>query len=502
MNLQDALDTPVSLKHTMVSNGVITGVAQVAQTVLSLGTIVVLARLLTPQEFGLIAMVTSVMGLLRIFGDGGLSTATIQSVTITHAQVSNLFWTNLALGTCVGLSLVLLAPAVAWYYQEPRLVDITVALAIVFVFTSGAVQHMALMKRQMRFASIAAVQILSAIAGAVVGIAMAWGSLGYWALVGMQVATGAMMFCLSWYFSKWSPQRPRRSEGMRTLLNFGANLTASGFLWSLARGTDGLLIGRFLGAAPLGLYSRAQALVVRPLEQFVSPFESLVVPVLSRVQGDPGRYRRIALEVFDTVAIVTFPFAGMLMPLARPLTLVLLGPQWKEAGEVLAAFALVALYTPAASLSSCLLASQGRGRDVVRLGVVAGAATLIAFLVGLPFGADGVAMAYSITCMGFHLPLHYFITGRSGPVTTGDLYSRFLRYLPLWFIGFLSTYLGTALFSSEPPVIELFIGLMSGIVGSIAFAFAYGPTRNPAKHLFSLARDWMQGVRAGRLKPA
>ena len=125
----------------------------------------VLARLLTPQDFGLVAMVTTVIGFFRIFNDAGLSTATVQRESITHAQVSNLFWTNVTLGVTISLILAISAPGIAWFYQEPRLVSITLALSITFLFTTSTVQHMALLKRQMRFKAIALIQVSSVAGG-------------------------------------------------------------------------------------------------------------------------------------------------------------------------------------------------------------------------------------------------------------------------------------------------------------------------------------------------
>ena len=198
-------------------------------------------------------------GFFAIFNDAGLSTATVQREGITHAQVSDLFWTNLALGGAVSLLLAFLSPTIAWFYREPRLVGITLALCVTFLLSSSAVQHLALLKRQMRFKLIAAVQLWSTAAGVLAGIVMAWQGSGYWSLVGMQVTTPLVALALAWSFSGWRPQGPRRSDGTGSLLHFRAHLTVSSFMWSLASGSDGLLIGRIYGSVSLGVYSRAAA---------------------------------------------------------------------------------------------------------------------------------------------------------------------------------------------------------------------------------------------------
>src|SRR5207237_1933354 len=158
----------------------------------------ILARLLTPKDFGLFAMVTTVMAFLRVFKDAGLSTATIQREDITHGQVSNLFWINVAMSGAIGLLLAAGSPAIAWFYREPRLVPITLVLSSTFLLSGLAVQHTALLNRQMRFQAIAVVQVGSMLVGIAVGIGMAWHNYSYWSLVGGNFATVAATLLLAW----------------------------------------------------------------------------------------------------------------------------------------------------------------------------------------------------------------------------------------------------------------------------------------------------------------
>jgi PST family polysaccharide transporter len=483
------MDRPLKdLRSAALSSGFIVGVTQAIQFGLNLLSVVLLARLLTPQDFGLVAMVTAIMGFLRIFSDGGLSTATVQSTSITHAQVSNLFWANVALGGVITLALALLAPFVASFYGEPRLVAITLALCITFIVIASTVQPMALLKRQMRFKAIGSIQVSSIVAGIVAGVWLAWRGWGHWSLVGLQLATVTTTLLCTWYACEWRPQWPRRNSGTRGLLGFGANLTASSFIWSVVRGSDALLIGRFWGTVPLGLYSRAQALLIRPMEQFVTPLEAVIVPVLSRLQTQPDRYRRVALQAYDSVALVSFPAAGILLALAHPLTLVVLGPQWEEAANVFAAFTLMALYTPVASVSSCLLMSQGRGRDFLRVSTVASLTTAATFVAGIQFGPVGVATAYSLGCLAVHLPWHYFVAGRQGPVSTADLWSRFFTFLPIWAAVGVATYLLRRLLEEFSAATQVMVCAPAGLVVSLGVVVAYPPARQAASNLYETWR--------------
>jgi PST family polysaccharide transporter len=481
-----------NLKGRTISSGFVTALSQGVQFAVNLASVMVLARLLTPQDFGLVAMVATVMGFLRIFNDAGLSTATIQRENITHAQVSNLFWTNVALGGAVTLLLALSAPLVAWFFREPRLVGITLALCVTFLLTSSAVQHLAILKRQMRFQTVAFIEITAMTVGVAVGITMAWFNYGYWSLVGMQLTTPAVAFVLTWSASRWRPQRPTRHSGTRSLLNFGANLTASSFLYSLARGSDSLLIGRFYGSGPLGLYTRAAALLFRPVQQAMGPLETVFVPMLSRLQNQPERYRRAVLQAYEAIAVGSFLFTGLFFALATPLTLVVLGSKWADAAPILAGFTLVALYIPVGSVATWLFTSQGRGRDFLVASSIGSTLTVLSFLIGLPFGPVGVAISYSGCCILIGLPVSYFIAGRRGPVTTRDLWRRFFRHLPLWFVVCGVTWLTRTAVSELPPLAQLLIGGAAGFLSGLAFVFAYPPSRRTATSVFNALRHWRE----------
>jgi polysaccharide transporter, PST family len=420
----------------------------------------------------------------------------MQREGITHAQVSNLFYANMALGGFVSLALVLFAPAIASFFHEPRLTHVTWALSATFLLSSATVQHLALLKRQIRFGTIALIQVSAMAVGSVTGIGMAWLGLGYWSLVGIQLSAVTAALFLTVVSSRWRPQLPTRRSGTWPLLQFGANLTAGGFLWSLARGSDSLLIGKFLGSVPLGFYSRAQALVVRPLEQFVNPLESVFVPILSRLQTDHARYRRTVLKVYDIIAVIAFPAAALILVLARPLTLLILGPKWEAAADIVRGVSPVALYTPVACVSSCLLASQGRGRDFLRINFIASLATAVGFAAGLPFGASGVAIAYSATCFAVHLPLQYYVAGRTGPVTTTDLWRRFFMHLPLWGIVLLATSLMLMVVSEFAPIYQLFFAASAGLSAAGVSIYATVSGRSAALTVFEALQEW----RAGRAR--
>jgi O-antigen/teichoic acid export membrane protein len=484
-----------NLRQRTVSSGLVTAAAQGAQFFLNLAYVMVLARLLVPQDFGLVAMVTTVMGFLRIFRDAGLSMATVQRQEITHAQVSNLFWVNVALGGVATLLVAASAPAVAWFYREPRLVGITLVLSITFVLTSSAVQHIALLNRQMRFGVIAVIDVVSMLVAYLIAVGMALWRYGYWALVFANLVQVTIKLVLSWSISRWRPQLPSRNTQTWDLLSFGANVTAASLMYEVARGGDSLLIGRFFGATGLGLYSRGSILLMRPIEQFVAPINAVLVPALSRIQSQDDRYRRTFLQVFEAIALISFLFTGLFLALSRPVTLAVLGPKWEGAIVIFAGFTMAVLAYPLFAASGWLFASQGRGKDWVLTSAIMSGVTLCSFIAGLPFGPAGVAIFYSASCVLIQLPVVYYIAGRRGPVNRKDLWIGSLRQLPVWGVTCGTAWFARTFVLGANPWIQLFVCGPIALLAGAAYIAVSAPSRRVATNLISIVRD-LKGTRA------
>jgi O-antigen/teichoic acid export membrane protein len=479
----------VNLKSHTISSGAVTMSAQGGKFVLSLVSTMILARLLTPRDFGLVALVTTSMGFLYVFKDAGLSIATVQRERITHAQVSNLFWINVAVSILGSLIIASSAPVIGWFYRDSRLVGITLFLSATFVMSGFTVQHQALLKRQMRFRALAVIEVVSMAVGVLVGVLMALLGYRYWSLVGSSLSLESTGLLLTWSVSSWRPQLPTRRSGIGPLLSFGAHRTAGDFVVSLARGADNLLIGRVYGSGPVGLYSRATALLIRPLEQFLNPINAVFVPALSRLQSQPERYRSTFLRLYETIALIACLFAGLFLALSRPLTLMLLGPKWEQAAVIFGGFTIAALCIPLANSSTWLFTSQGRGRDMLVTQSVNAFFIVLSFIVGLPFGPVGVAIAFSMSSLLIRLPVLYFAVGRRGPVRTLDLWLRFLRYVPLWVAVFVATWLARALVVNLPPLAQLLICAPVGVIAGAAFVCSFRPQREVAIRLFEVLNE-------------
>lgn len=479
-----------NLRGRTISSAMVAMAAQGIKLVLTLGSTMVLARLLAPSDFGLVAMALTVAGFLRIFKEAGLASATVQRPDLTQAQVSNLFWINLALSTLLGVVVLLSAPAVAWLFGDPHLTLVLAALSLTFPLEGAFVQHMAVLRRHMRFARIALIEVASLLIGSVVGIVMAVWQYGAWSLIGTQLTISMVALVLTWSMSPWHPRWPMRRSGMRPLLNFGANVTAGSLIFALGRGADTILIGRFYGSHALGLYSRAEALLSRPLDQLLSPLGTVVVPALARVQGDPERYRRTFLQIYEALALASFVFCGLFLALSEPVVFVLLGRHWEAAAVIFAGLTMTAVFRPLSLACGWLYESRGRGRDSFVASSVLSGLALGAFVVGLPYGPAGVAFAYSISGLVIQLPFLFYWTGRSGEVRAVDLWAGFFRHLPMWGIVWGATMLAQWVTEDSGPVVQLIVGAPLGLLAGAGFLLVYRPSYRTVTSLFRTLRDF------------
>ena len=389
----------------------------------------ILARLLTPQDYGLIGMVAVATNFVSMLKDLGLSFPTVQRAEIDFDQISTLFWVNFGMSVAMVAVMIALAPALAWFYHEPRLTMIGMVTAAGFLFGGLAVQHEALLRRQMRFFALSAIALISMVAGYVVGIIMAWRGAGYWSLVFSQLtllgtsAAGMLIVC------GWRPGLPRWNSGAKSMLTFGGHVTGYSVINYISKNLDNLLIGKFWGAQNLGLFGRAGQLVVLPSEQIDEPLASVAVPVLSRLEDSPERYRRVYLRMLEKVMLLTMPAITLLIVSADWVVQLVLGSQWRGATWIVFFLGIAGLFQPVLNTMGWLFLSQGRSRELLQWSLMNAPISIVSIVCGLPWGAVGVAASYSLARVLLVNPLAYWWAGRSGPVRTRDIFGRLLPFV-------------------------------------------------------------------------
>ncbi len=436
------------LKGRSVKGGSITIVAQIVKLFLQIGSSVFLARLLTPNDFGLIAMVAVLTSFVLIFKDMGLSMATVQRAEINHGQISTLFWVNVAFSLMIMLITVALAPVVALFYGEPRLKWITIALACGLLFGGLAVQHQALLKRQMRFACLAAINVISMFIGVFVAILAAWFGMGYWALVVLQLATAFSTAVGVWIMCGWRPGLPVRNSGVRKMLFFGANMVGFSIINYFARNMDNMLIGWRWGVQPLGLYSRAYAFLLLPIGQFTTPITSVAVPALSRLQNEPERYRNYYLKAIQVIAYVSMPFIVSMAVLSPEIIGLVLGKQWLSAAPIFRILAFAAIWQPVGSTVGWIYVSLGQTRRMMIWGFIGCPIIVLSFLIGLPWGVKGVASCYAL-CMWLLVYPSFSFALKHSPLRAGAVFLNIYHPLAI------SIVMGLAMTIARTYVIDL-----------------------------------------------
>jgi PST family polysaccharide transporter len=392
------------LKRQVVRGGAVTIVTQAGKVVLRMGSLIVLARLLEPRDFGLVGMVTVLTGVFEIIKEAGLSTVTVQRATITEAQLSTLFWMNMAVGTALAVLTFSLAPYLVAFYREPRLLSVTATLACGFIINGAAVQHSALLQREMRFGALAFTEIAALGAGTLVGIVMAINGYAYWSIVGMTLVQAVVTTACVWYQARWIPGLPQRNVGLRSMMQFGGTVTLNVIVVYVAYNVEKVLLGRFWGAAALGLYGRAYQLIKMPTDLLTYSLGTVAFPALSRLQHDPERLRSYFLKGYSLVLTLTLPMTIACALLADEIILVVLGAKWQGTAPILRLLAPTVLVFAAINPLAWLLYASGRVGRSLKLSLVIAPLVITADVIGLSGGPNGVALAFSTAMLLWAIP--------------------------------------------------------------------------------------------------
>ena len=358
-------------------------------------TTIVLARLLTPNDYGLQAMVVTLTGFFSLFKDAGLSVASVQRETLTHEQISTLFWINVGIGAFLMIVIACAGPLLAVFYKEPRLLWITVASATIFLLNSLAVQHRALLDRSMQFTIGAKIEILANLVGTVVAIGMAALGCGYWSLIVQTLTLYMVSTVAAWIAMPWMPGRPHWTPELRSMVRFGGTVTLNSLVVYLAYNTEKILLGRFWGSVPLGLYGRAYQLGNLPVQQLTGSVGAVAFPMLSRLQGDAARMRRSYLMAHTLVVSLTVPVVISCALFADEIVSTVLGPKWAGTARILQRLSPAILVFALMNPLSWLLRATGRVERSLKISLLIAPVVILGVLAGLRYGPTGVALGYS-----------------------------------------------------------------------------------------------------------
>lgn len=484
----DTTHLAANLGQRTLRGGFVTILAQGGGFLLTMVSAVVLARLLTPQDFGLVAMIAPLLTFMGFFRDLGLSTATVQQSEINHEQVSTLFWVNIGLSAALMILACALAPLVGIFYHRPEVVWLAMAYGVNCFVTGVSIQHTALLRRQMAFGSLATVNLGASLSGLVAGILAAVTGWGYWSLAAMAL-TNSLASCVAvWWLCPWRPGRAVRGSGVRPMLRFGGFLTGGNLAYFVSSNLDTLTIGRWIGAGALGNYNRANQLFLVSLQQLTAPLAAVAIPALSRLQNEPVRYRAAFLKSLQALALGTVPVACALIAGGDAITLVLLGERWGEAARLVRILAVAGMLMPLSGAVTWLLITQGRGKTLMQWSVASVFITLTAVTIGLRWGLVGIAIAMAVKyTLSFFV--FTFLACSRGPVVARDVFSAILLPLIAGLAGLAGALLVRSVAFRQP--VQMAGLLATGVFAVICLGVLLGfpSNRVVVKETFALARN-------------
>ena len=468
---------------------------QGARMVIQTGAVMILARLLDPEDYGLLAMVVVIVGVGEIFRDFGLSSAAIQAPELSRAQRDNLFWINTAIGLTLAGLLFLAAGLVAAVYDRPELTDVSRALAGTFALNGLATQYRADMVRRLRFGQLAIAETAAPAVALLVAILVATSGGGYWALVAQTLTQAGIILVVLVISARWLPRLPRRAP-MRGLLRFGGHLLGSQLIGYASNNVDTLLIGLRFGAGPLGFYNRAFHLLMAPLNQLRAPSTTVALPVLSRLQDDPVRYGAFLLRGQLILGYSLVAGLGVVVAAAEPVTAIFLGAKWITVVPILRLLAVAGIFQTLAYVGYWVYLSRSLTADLMRYTLLTASIRVACIAVGSVWGVVGVAAGYALA-PALAWPLSIWWLSRRTDIPARALVQGALRILgALVFSAGASAVLVGALVD-QPEFVRLVAAVAATIAGYGLAAAAVPAVRRDLAGVVEVAR---LGVRRGTVR--
>jgi PST family polysaccharide transporter len=392
------------LRRKAIRSAVATVTGSAGQFVVGMGTVVILARLLTPSDFGIVTMVTTFSLLLRSVGLNGFTELIMQREEVTDVLASNLFWINLGIGIILAVLFAGSGRLLASLFHTSSVVRVAQGMSLTIVIASTGYIHTGLLQRAMHFRTTAIINFVGQALQFGVSVVLAIAGWHYWALVWGSVVQTATLSVGAWLACRWIPSAPKRCQGTASGLKFAANVYSHYAFWYFTRNTDNFLVGWRFGDRALGFYKKAFDLFVLPQTQMMSPMNAVVVSTLSRVSGDREQFQRYFLRAVSVLALFGMGIGADFALVGSDIIRFLLGPGWEESGRIFALFGpgigvMLLYYT-----HGWIHLSIGRPDRWFRWGLVEFVFTASLFLLGLHWGSYGIALAWTVSYFLLMLP--------------------------------------------------------------------------------------------------
>ena len=461
--------------------------AQALRIAIQVLSVTILARMLAPRDYGLLAMVVVIVGIGEIFRDFGLSSAAIQAKELSNAQRDNLFWINTAIGVLLGLAVAAGAGLIAQVYGRQELVGIARALAVTFVLNGLATQYRADLLRRMLFARVAAAGVAAPVVALVVAVGIALADGGYWALVAQNIAQSVALLVGMVIGGRWRPRRYRRSAPMRGLLTFGWRMVGTQLIGYAANNTDTLVIGLRFSPTSLGVYNRSFQLLMTPLSQLRAPTTTIALPVLSRLQDDARRYDDFIRRGQLALGYSLVAGLALVVATAEPVTALFLGDGWAAVVPLLRLLAVAGIFQTLAYVGYWVYLSRNLTADLLRYTMVTAVIKVACVLVGSHWGVVGVASGYAIA-PAIEWPLSLWWLSRRTSFPGRALTIGALRILAVATVAGGSAALVSAALAGTSPILQLLAASVTAVVAYLLAAWLVPRVRADVRAVIEIAR--------------
>lgn len=425
---------------------------------------IVLARLLTPADFGLIAMVGAVMGIAELVRDFGMTGAIIQAKDLSERVWQSLLWLSAFIGILLSVIVALCAPLIAALYNEPRLVAITLFMAP-GVFLSGLVMPLqARATKELRFTTLASLDISTMAFGVAAGIITAMLGWGFWSLVAMAGAQFIVRLVVLWYIVRPKFGPPRIVRETWSLVGTGGSIFGAELLGYTEKNIDNVIIGATLGPTMLGQYSRAYALFLLPLQQMNGPLGRVALPVLSALRDEGERYRRYIRSSALVIGYLTLPTYAVAAGVAQPLVQLLLGPNWSIAATLFSLLAIAGFGQAIGRLRTWLYISLGHSHRQFAYDLVARPIIIAGYFFGIWWGGIyGLVVTYGVLTLILLVPGFAFAI-RGTFVKGSDIYAPLLRPALMAIVAFGASYFMSRLIPTDFAIFEVLVGCFAALL--------------------------------------
>lgn len=422
---------------------------------------IILARLLSPEDYGTIAMPLVFLAIAQCFIDSGFSTALIRKPELTEDDLSTAFYFNIGVGVICYIALFFTSPFIADFYHTPILSDLLKVTALATLFNPLCAVQQAILTRKIDFKTQAVVSLSGAIVSGIVGLVMAYSGFGVWSLVCQQVGGYVIRTVLLWVLGKWKPKRRWSWDSFHYLWGFGSKMLGSGLLDTTYNNIYPLVIGKFFSANDLGNYTRAQQFSTLPSSNVTGVLQRVTFPVLSSIQNEDERLARNYRKILKLSAFLIFPMMLMLSAIADPLIRVLLTDKWEGCIILLQIICFDMMWYPIHAINLNLLQVKGRSDLFFRLEVIKKIVGVSILCVTIPHGVIWMVCGGVVSSM-FALVINTHYTGKLIKVgyfkQMKDLLPIFGVAIAMWLIVHASLWLTTNIY------IQLPMGIIIGII--------------------------------------